>query len=176
MTELQALVETAKATWALVQATWVLAVLTLLVVVAAVGVPWWQRGRDKDDSAARTNELDKQAEASVQSTIDLVKDVRDSLVTPHPYDQFELWSLANRIQTQKRVVEYFLAPGGVSAGLPYRLSASLQALFETADGVEQALDYKGSDAEERKSKVRSQGAATASRALNRLNSALCKTL
>ncbi len=172
MTEAEAAVSTANATWALVYATGILAVLTLGVVIVAVVVPQWQRHRDKNDERARRSEVDSQAENAIQKTTNLVREVGEELAKALPYDKPTLWELANRIQTQRRVVEYFFVAGSVSARVPYRLSACVQALAETADGVQQAIDKNGSQDAARKTTVRANGAATAKRALERLNKVL----
>lgn len=153
-------------------ATWVLAALTFAVVLAAVAVPQWQRWRERKDKEQKQSDLDRQAEDAIERTVGLVREVSAELGKKASYDQFALWPLANRIHTQRRVVEYFFAPGGVSPSIPYRLSACIQALDEAADGVEQAIDKKGPRAETRKALVRANGAATAARALDRLTRVL----
>lgn len=172
MNEVEAAVSTANATWALVIATSVLAVLTLAVVIVAVRVPQLQRHYDRREKVQRQAEVDHQAEKTINKTCELVREVSAELERETSYDQFALWALANRIQTQRRVVEYFFVPGSVSATFPYRLSACLQALFETADGVQQAIDKDGPQDGRYRAAVRAKGAATTKRALERLTEGL----
>jgi enamine deaminase RidA (YjgF/YER057c/UK114 family) len=172
MNEADAAVLTATATRELVYATWALAILTLILAVIAVVLPHVQRRRDNNDKKERQADLDGQAESAIQNTVTLLEEVRSELEKLTPYNQFSLWALANRIHTQSRVVEYFFDPGSVSAAIPYRLSACLQALAEAADGVEQAIDKGGADDPIHRAAVRANGAATTKRALERLGKAL----